>query len=129
MVRRVVLFFGLYVVVALICSIRVPVVVTGVAYENGGARAYSNATSDYAYALIRSRMNTPRTAPPADDGPWNDYASVVPALALDTGRYVTRLGLLLIVLGTLWFGVIPHYSELRPHAWLLPLLVYAIVAI
>jgi len=48
---------------------------------------------------------------------------------LDVEQYVSRLEILLVTLGALWFGIIPHYSKLKRLAWLLPLFVYALAAI
>jgi hypothetical protein len=208
MARRVVLFFALYIAVALIFSIRVPVVVTGAVYENGARSGILKRTTGYAYTLIHNWMqppvpstpdtdlgvriaspNSPQQAP-AGDGPWNDYALAAPAPksaassvggfrpahplpvspapvvaspdadfgsrpaypitsasaasagshstgnaepapepALDTGRYLTRLGVLLAALGTIWFGVIPYYAKIRRCVWFLPLFVYLFAAI
>ncbi len=167
MVRRVVLFIALFVAVALVCSIRVPVVVTGVAYENGGTRAYSNAASDYTYKLIRNWVRPPTSKLPPNDesywsstppakaapappgaasekGPWNDYVPTAQqeysadeveyapseaAPALDVNRYFTRIWIIFVGLGVLWFGVIPYYSQLKRIGWLLPLFLYVLAAI
>jgi hypothetical protein len=92
----------------ILCSIRVPVTVTGVAHEYWGDRDYSYQTTDYAWSLI---------------------ATYDPGAALDVGRYVFRMGGLFIVAAVLWFAAIPYRVRLKRIAWLLPLGLYAAAAI
>ena len=152
MVKRAAKFLAIYVAVALICSIRVPVVVSGVASDSWGPRAYTNLTSDYAYVLIRNWVRSEAanrassnasywsSTPPAKDqsttgatGGRDIFDQVVSESAeagplLDSSRYAIRLVILFVVVGVVWFGVMPYYPELKPYAWLLPLFIYATAA-
>jgi hypothetical protein len=198
--RRLAIFFAIYLAAAALISIRVPVVVAGVAYENGGMRAYSYDAGEYAFTLMTKKTSAKQAetghdpyaataipspssgSPPPPDpmkprrgdifdqvtpaatkqsGPWNDYAAAPssqgtppsssptpsapvnllagefedapvneePVSTLDVDRYAFRLEFLFVVIGALWFGIMPYYSKLKRCAWLLPLFVYAIAAI
>jgi hypothetical protein len=190
--KRIAIFFAIYLAAAALISIRMPVIVTGVVYENGGTRAYSYEAGEYAFTLMTNKTSAkqvetggdpytattisspssgsppppaplkPRSgdifdqvapagtaAKPLSDGGFGDapkstagaraalsadfnvwdVKSMESAPALDVGRYASRLEVLFIAIGALWFGFMPYYSELKRGAWLLPLFLYAIAAI
>jgi hypothetical protein len=156
--KRIAAFFAIYLAAAAMISIRVPVVVSGVAYESWGRRAYSYEAGENAFTLMTKKTSannssampsssrppaTPKelsagefeeapavtvgTTPPLPAG--FGFAGNESAPALNVARYALRLEALFVVIGALWFGVMPYYSKLKRCAWLLPLFVYAIAAI
>jgi hypothetical protein len=126
--KRFLIFFALYMVIGAICSIRVPVMMSGVDTKDRQPRAYWDQTSEYAWRVFARRDIFDQVqTPPATTVALNE--SEYESIWFDVRRYEHRMGSLFLVMAGLWFGIIPHYFKVKELAWLFPLGLYIAVAI
>jgi hypothetical protein len=131
--KRILIFFFSYLAIVAICSIRLPVNLSGVDTTGGGRRIYHYETNAYAWHVIHpdifDRVSSGDKEPPLPQG----YAFVeegdFETISFDAIRYIWRTALLFVAVAVLWFVAIPQYAKLKGFAWLVPLMAYSVVAI